>query len=165
MEKKHAGTLLISPFEVEAEAKGYNRLANGSEALGAYQGLVGATRRDWAKANEAQVIGYIRGYVAALDWLYMPPNKAEAIAILRKYAPNMAEQMATRSYDVLLDARSGFERKAVLNEAGVRTVLAHMGFPKEHWPQLHSTNPLERLNGEINRRTDVVAIFPNGEAG
>ena len=35
-------------------------------------------------------------------------------------------------------------------------VLAHMGFPKEHWPQLHSTNPIERLNGEIKRRTDVV---------
>lgn len=123
IEKKHAGTLLISPFEVEAEAKGFNRLANGSEALGAYQGLVGAARRDWAKANEAQVVGYIKAYVAALDWLYRPANKAEAIAILRKYAPNMAEQMATRSYDVLLDARMGFTRKAALSEAGVRTVL------------------------------------------
>lgn len=123
MEKKHAATLLISPFEVEAESKGFNRLANGSEALGAYQGLVGAARRDWAKANEAQVVGYIRGYVAALDWLYQPANKVEAIAILRKYAPNMAEQMATRSYDVLLDSKAGFTRGAALDEAGVRTVL------------------------------------------
>jgi transposase-like protein len=39
-----------------------------------------------------------------------------------------------------------------------------MDFPKEHWRQLHSTNPLERFNGEIKRRTDVVAIFPNGDA-
>jgi putative transposase len=39
-------------------------------------------------------------------------------------------------------------------------VLAHLAFPKEHWPQLHSTNPLERLDGEIKRRTDVVAILP-----
>ncbi len=123
MERKHAGTLLISPFEVEAEAKGFNRLANGSEALGAYQGLIGSARRDWAKANEAQVVGYIRGYIAALDWLYAPANKAEAIAILRKNAPNMAEQMANRSYDVLLDPKSGFARKAELSEAGVRTVL------------------------------------------
>lgn len=123
MEKKHAGTLLISPFEVEAEAKGFNRLANGSEALGAYQGLVGAVRRDWAQANEAQIIGYVQGYIAALDWLYSPANKAEAIAILRKNAPNMAELMATRSYDVLLDPKTGFARKAELSEAGVRTVL------------------------------------------
>ena len=42
-----------------------------------------------------------------------------------------------------------------------RNVLANLAFPKEHWPQLHSTNPLERLNDEIKRRTDVVAIFAN----
>ena len=40
-------------------------------------------------------------------------------------------------------------------------VLAYMTFPREHWPQIASTNPLERLNGEIKRRADVVGIFPN----
>lgn len=39
-------------------------------------------------------------------------------------------------------------------------VLAYMSFPSEHWRQLHSTNPLERLNREIKRRSDVVGIFP-----
>jgi putative transposase len=43
-------------------------------------------------------------------------------------------------------------------------VLAYMGFPPEHWLKIHSTNGLERLNGEIKRRTDVVGIFPNDEA-
>jgi transposase-like protein len=37
-------------------------------------------------------------------------------------------------------------------------------FPKEHRAKLHSTNPIERLNGEIKRRTEVVGIFPNDEA-
>jgi putative transposase len=43
-------------------------------------------------------------------------------------------------------------------------VLAYMGFPADHWSKIHSTNGLERLNGEIKRRTEVVGIFPNDDA-
>ncbi len=40
----------------------------------------------------------------------------------------------------------------------------NMDFPREHWAQLHSTNPLERLNREIRRRADVVSIFLNRQS-
>jgi transposase-like protein len=52
---------------------------------------------------------------------------------------------------------------AMMDEAET-DVLAYMTFPKEHWTKLHSTNPIERLNAEIKRRTRVVGVFPNEDA-
>jgi ABC-type nitrate/sulfonate/bicarbonate transport system substrate-binding protein len=124
MEKKHAATLLISPFEVNAEAKGFTRLANAADVLGAYQGLVGATRRAWARGREADLVGYIGAYLAALDWLFEPANKAEAVAILRKNLPSMVEELAQKSYDILAHPSQGFARRAELDVPGIKTVLA-----------------------------------------
>src|SRR4029078_3237278 len=52
---------------------------------------------------------------------------------------------------------------AILDEAE-QDVLAYMTFPKEHRTKLHSINPIERIYGEIKRRTDVVGIFVNDDA-
>jgi transposase-like protein len=56
--------------------------------------------------------------------------------------------------------RERFPRLASLMDDTETDVLAYLAFPPAHWRQLWSTNPLERLNKEVKRRTDVVGIFP-----
>lgn len=141
MEQKHAGTLLLSPFEVQAEAKGFNRLANAIDVLGRYQGLVGGARKSWADANRDAVIGYIRAFSEAVDWLYDPANKAEAIAIFLKYLPQAGAQGAETSYKVLLSPTDGFQRKAQIDLEGVKTVLQLRS--KYGKPQKTLTDPLK----------------------
>ena len=123
MEKKHDATLLLSPFELQAEAKGFRRLGNATDVLGAYQGLVGGARQGWANANRDAVVGYIRAFSEAVDWLYDPRNRDEAVLIFRKNLPNVPEQGAQAAYGVLLSPTGGFQKKAQIDLEGVRTVL------------------------------------------
>jgi putative transposase len=60
--------------------------------------------------------------------------------------------------------REKYPKIATLMDGSEDEVLAHMTFPEAHRQQLHSTNPLERLNAEIKRCTDVMGIFPNDPA-
>jgi putative transposase len=74
-------------------------------------------------------------------------------------------QTATEQWRAVADQLRGkFPKLGQLMDEAEADVLAFMSFPKVHRTQIHSTNPLERLNAEIKRRTDVVGIFPNEAA-
>jgi putative transposase len=89
-----------------------------------------------------------------------PSQRPMVAAAIRTAFTQESAQAAHAEWRAVADRlRPRFDRLAGLMDEAEHDVLAHMDFPKDHWRQLHSTNPLERLNGEIKRRTDVVAIF------
>src|SRR4051795_2800853 len=95
-----------------------------------------------AKRQQPMIAAAIRGIFAADDGVQARERLAEVIERLEPIAPKVAQ--------LLLDAESD--------------LLGFYAFPREHWSKLRSTNPLERVNREIGRRSDVVGIFPNDAA-
>jgi transposase-like protein len=86
---------------------------------------------------------------AVVRTVFAQPDHASARAQLRKVVDGL---------------RGRLPQTATLLEEAAEDILAHKHFPEEHRRQLHSTNPLERLNKEIKRRAMVVGIFPNVRA-
>jgi putative transposase len=101
-----------------------------------------------------ETLGHVRkdqqGMVAAL---LRPIFNAEARA-----------QASELVGDALERLRTPLPKVVTLLEEAEEDLLAFYDFPRDHWPKLRSTNPLERVNREIGRRTDVVGIFPNDKA-
>jgi putative transposase len=84
--------------------------------------------------------------------------------IATAFAQDTPSAASTQWRSVADQIRPKVPKLANLMDSAEEDVLAYMTFPRQHWTKLHSTNPIERLNGEIKRRTDVVGIFPNDDA-
>ncbi|HZO02631.1 MAG TPA: ABC transporter substrate-binding protein [Burkholderiales bacterium] len=121
----HAGTMLIAPFDLLAINQGHVRLAKADEHLGAYQGVVGAARRSWARENEAALLGFIRAYHAGVQFVVDSKNREITEALLVALAGRtMTPPLARQAADTLLDPKAGFIRDVAVNVEGARTVLA-----------------------------------------
>jgi transposase-like protein len=96
----------------------------------------------------------------------VPKSAAEMVAatvrtVFAQPDPTMAREQWRKVADGF---RARYPRLAALLDDAEADVLAYLAFPREHWRQIWSNNPLERLNKEVKRRTDVVGIFPNSTA-
>jgi transposase-like protein len=94
------------------------------------------------KSSQAMVSSIIRT-------IFAQPSQEATVQQLRQVAQRL---------------RGKFPKAMDIQEQAESDVLAYMAFPREHGRQIHSTNPLERLNREIRLRADVVGIFPNRES-
>ena len=94
------------------------------------------------RAAQQMVAAYIRTAFAQPDQETAKAQLGQVAAILGGRFPRVAQMLCECEEDI----------------------LAYMAFPKEHHRQIHSTNPLERLNKEIKRRADVEGIFPNDDS-
>lgn len=93
----------------------------------------------------------------------VPRGSAEmvAAAIRTIFAQPDAEHCRSQLSEVTRMLQSNFPQVAAMLADAAEDLLSFTAFPQAHWRKLWSTNPLERLNGEVKRRSNVVGIFPN----
>ena len=93
----------------------------------------------------------------------VPKASTEMVAasIRTVFAQPDADHVRSQLHEVTGMLQSQFPDVAAMLADAAEDLLAFTGFPQAHWRKVWSTNPLERLNGEIKRRTNVVGVFPN----
>jgi putative transposase len=127
----------------------------------AHEGLKAATAKVLKATWQRCRVHFMRNALA-----HAPKGQRQMVAaLIRTVFAQDTEADARRQWRAVADQlRAKFPKLAKLMDEAETDVLAFMAFPKAHRLQIHSTNPLERLNAEIKRRTDVVGIFPNEAA-
>jgi len=127
----------------------------------AHEGLKAAASKVLKATAQRCRVHFMRNALA-----HVPKGQRQMVAALIRTAfAQDSEPEARRQWRAVADQlRERFPKLGTLMDNAEHDVLAHMTFPKAHRLQIHSTNPLERLNAEVKRRTDVVGIFPNEAA-
>jgi len=126
-----------------------------------HKGLRAAARRVFTAGLQRCRVHWARNLLGHAA----PKQRAAVAAMIRTIFAQDTKAEAFAQWDRVADAlRAKHDKLGALMDASREDVLAYMDYPKEHWAQIASTNPLERVNKEIKRRADVVGIFPNDEA-
>ena len=127
----------------------------------AHQGLKAAVAKVLGATWQRCRVHFMRNAMA-----HVPQRQHQMVAAVIRTAFVQENQAEARTQwrETADKLRERFPELGRLMDDTEDDVLAFMAFPKDHWPQLASTNPLERVNKEIKRRSNVVGIFPNDEA-
>lgn len=125
----------------------------------AHQGLRAGVRGTWSGvAWQRCTVHFMRNVLCRVPRAAQGFVTAALKTIFAQTSQEAALEALHKAVELL---RPTYPAAATVIEEAEYDVLSYMSFPDKHWRQLHSTNPLERQNREIRRRTDVVGIFPN----
>jgi putative transposase len=127
----------------------------------AHQGLKNATAKVLGATWQRCRVHFMRN---ALAYVPKSQNQMVAAVIRTAFVQPTREEAVAQWRETADRLRERFEKLGALMDEAEADVLAFMGFPKDHWKKIASTNPLERVNKEIKRRSNVVGIFPNDAA-
>lgn len=116
-------TLLNTPLDLAAEAKGFRRLIRARDELGAYQGIVGAAKRENAEKKRADIVAFIRGFRDSVGWFVDPAHKEEALAIFLPRMKGMERPAAEKAYAALTAEKGGVYRDLKIDQEGLKTVM------------------------------------------
>ena len=126
-----------------------------------HKGLRAAASKVFAASQQRCRVHWMRNALAHAA----PKQRPAVIAMIKTIFAQETAEAAHQQWEQVAEAlREKFPKLANMMDASREDVLAYMAFPKEHWAQIASTNPLERVNKEIKRRADVIGIFPNDAA-
>jgi len=127
----------------------------------AHQGLKNAAAKVLGATWQRCRVHFMRN---ALAYVPKSQNQMVAAVIRTAFVQPTCEEAVAQWRETADRLRQRFEKLGALMDEAEADVLAFMGFPKDHWKKIASTNPLERVNKEIKRRSNVVGIFPNDAA-
>lgn len=126
-----------------------------------HEGLKAAARKVLRSTWQRCRVHFMRNALANVN----AKQRGMVAAAIRTTFTQETEKEAHAEWRAVADRlRERFPRASAVMDAAENDVLAYLSFPKSHWSQIHSTNPIERLNLEVKRRTNVVQIFPNEPA-
>jgi len=120
---KTSATVLTTPFDLSAEAKGYRRLASLVDLVGPYQSTAAFARRSLIASRRDDLVRFARATSKAMDWIFDPAHRDEAAALYLANMKNAAEGEAKAAVASLVQEKEGFARAARLDPAGMATVL------------------------------------------
>ena len=127
----------------------------------AHQGLKNAAAKIFGATWQRCRVHFMRNALAQVPKKH---NAMVATVIRTAFVQETAEEAMSQWRETAERLRERFPKLGALMDEAEHDVLAFTGFPKEHWKQIASTNPIERVNKEIKRRANVNGIFPNDAA-